>query len=370
MVDLLAAELAQLGCEEITPGYRVVFFTTDIEGFYRVHLWSRLASRFYLVLKEISANTATIIFDKAKRIQYHQYFTADTPIKIQINSAEADPKVPVHLMGSKLREAIADSFLHYTGKTATTQAYDAQLTLFGFYQKNKIMLSIDTSLKSHHKRAYRKEGHPAPLKETLAAALLQLCEYDGKTAFYDPMCGSGTIAIEAAQSAMHKAPLIHRKKGEFGFEHMAFFDNKIWKRVQDEARQSQHEPPAKIYASDIDRMFVSIAQESALAARVEKYIDFRQSDFFTTTKPEDSGLLICNLPYGLRLDEQLLTEEYLAEFGQHLKKNYQGWRCGILMPKAAPHKAIGMKARLRKELANGSVEVNFFIYDIFAAREV
>src|SRR5690606_14203372 len=131
-------------------------------------------------------------------------------------------------------------------------------------------------------------GHPAPIKETLAATLCRYIGYDGLKPFWDPMCGSGTIAIEAAMIALGKAPQIHRKKGEFGFEYFADFNRDLWRKTQDDARaEKQSDLWAKIYASDINGEFVALARENALRARVEKYITFSAGDFFAA-KPEEA----------------------------------------------------------------------------------
>jgi len=141
--------------------------------------------------------------------------------------------------------------------------------------RGRCMLSLDTSGKSLHKRRYRESGYPAPLKATLAAAILTLAGYDGTEAFLDPMCGSGTLAIEAATIAVRKAPQIRRRKGEFHFEWLRDFDRDLWRRTQERVRAAKLEaPPAPIVASDIEGACVEMARRSALRARVEKYIRF------------------------------------------------------------------------------------------------
>lgn len=365
LTDMLAEEIKTIGGKKVRTDYRVVYFTASEEVYYKAHLYLRTASRVFRIIKEIPAYSPTIIFDKVKRIKFGDYFSHDLPLKINVTVSNTPGKVEGHLIGSKIREAITDSFLHFEKKEAKVSSWDAPLTIVGYLNKNRLMLSIDTTFHSLHKRGHRVEGHPAPLKETLAAAMLQSIGYDGTTAFLDPMCGSGSIAIEAAQIAIHKAPLIHRKKGEFGFEYLKDFNSSLWRKVQEEARGKQIVPEVKIYASDIENKFVEIARSSALKARVEKYIDFQQADFFHLKKPADKGTLVVNIPYGMRLDEQEISKDFMKSIGDQLKKNFKGWTCGILVPEESPYKFIGLKTRSTLSFLNGMIKVKFLIFDIY-----
>ena len=354
-----------LGGINIKTGFRVVYFSCTEEQFYEIHLKSRLASRVFRIVKDMPASSPRIVFDKVRRIQFHKFFKANDAVKIQVASVHKDDKFPTHLVGSKIREAINDSFKHFANEDAVVSSRDPKVSIKGFIHGKRMMLSFDTSLNSLHKRGYRVEGHPAPLKETLASTLLRFCEYDGSQALYDPMCGSGSIIIEGAQIAANKAPLIHRSKGEFGFEHLRDFDSKLWRQVQNKARNEQRQPQAPLFASDIDSKFLDIAKEAALKARVEKFINFRTKDFFKSKKPAEKGIMIANIPYGLRLDEEDIDKAYLRSIGDKLKQEYKGWRCGILLPESCPYKEIGLKTNKRLNLQNGSVKVKFLVFDIY-----
>ena len=319
----------------------------------------------FRILKDMPAGNPRIVFDKVRRIPFHKYFSAEAPVKIQVASAIKNEKLPNHLVGSKIREAVNDSFAHFQKKEANVSSRDAKVSLKGFLHGKRMALSIDTSLNSLHKRGYRVEGHPAPLKETLAATLLKFSEYDGTQALYDPMCGSGSIIIEGAQIAMNKAPLIHRKKGEFGFEHLKDFNGKLWRQVQDETRGQQSAPSAPLFASDISQEYLSIARQGAMKARVEKYIEFSQGDFSKSRKPCESGLMIANIPYGLRLDEQDIGKDYLRQLGDHIKGHFKGWRCGILLLKPVLISLLVYVPTKKISLVNGSVPVKFLVFDIY-----
>jgi putative N6-adenine-specific DNA methylase len=232
----------------------------------------------------------------------------------------------------------------------------------------RCMLSLDTSGKSLHKRGYRESGHPAPLKETLAAAILILAGYDGAQPFLDPMCGSGTLAIEAAMIAVNKAPQIHRKKGEFNFEWLKSFDRDLWRTTQERVRAEKRAAPlAPVVAADINPVFVAMAQKSALDARVEKYMTFRTERFQDAEPPAEHGLLVTNLPYGDRIggSEGDMRQLY-EEVGDTLKRKFSGWQAAILVAAASPYKAIGLKPRRTYPLMNGSIPCKLLLFELYA----
>jgi 23S rRNA G2445 N2-methylase RlmL len=365
LTGLLAKEIASIGGTGINIGYSVVYFSASKEVAYKVHLHSRLANRICRVLKEIPAQSPTIIFDKAKRIRFHEIFSHNQAVTINIFASNDESDIPNHLIGSKIREAINDCFQHYQKITPNQSSRDAVIGITGYLRNKRLMVSVDTSLESLHKRGYRVEGHPAPLKETLAAALLAACEYDGTTSFFDPMCGSGTIVVEAAQIAINRAPLIDRKKGGFGFEYLLDFDSKLWHSIQDHARAAERPAKAKIFASDIEPRFVEIAKKTVSNAQLKTVVHFETKDFFKTDKPDETGLLIANTPYGLRMTEKDFSKDFLRAIGDHLKNNFKGWRCGILAPTSSPLNEIGLKPQKKVSFLNGAVPVKLVIFDIY-----
>lgn len=364
--DLLAEEIKNLGGTDVRTDFRVVYFSATRDVMYRAHLCLRMASRIRLILKDIPAQSPTIIFSKAKKIRFDQLFVPDLPVSISITASGNSGKIASDLIGSKIREAINDSFFYHQKVMPNQNAHNAPVTVYGFYHNRHLMISLDTTFESLHKRNYRLEGHPAPLKETLAAALLAVCEYDGSQHFYDPMCGSGTIAIEAAQIACRRAPQMYRSKGGFGFEHLKDFDARLWKQIREEAKRNERTPEARLFASDIDKDFVELTKNSADKAGLPKgIVRTTVRDFFKTEKPAETGLLIANIPYGVRLDKDEISVEYMRAIGDHLKQHYKGWRCGILAPQSSPFKEIGLKPEKRMNFLNGKVPVKFLVFDIY-----
>jgi putative N6-adenine-specific DNA methylase len=369
LTDLLAAEIKGIGGTDVRTGYRVVYFTASEEVTYAAHLRLRMAGRIFRILKDIPAGAPNIVFSKAKQIRFDKLFAADLPVAIAVISAsgagEDSGELPAHLVGSKLREAINDSFQFHQKVVPNQSSRDARVSVRGFLHHRRLMVSLDTSLEGLHKRGVRVPGHSAPLKETLAAALLAVCGYDGTTAFYDPMCGSGTIAIEAAQIATGTAPLLLRPKGGFGFEHLLDFNEPLWEKLRADAKAARHDPTAKIFMSDIDPEYVENARQIAGYAGMGGFIRSEVKDFFKTAKPAEAGTMIMNIPYGQRLADQDVTPEFLAALGDHLKQAYQGWRCGVLAPVSSPLKSIGLKPNRQAAFLNGLIPVKLLVFDIY-----
>jgi putative N6-adenine-specific DNA methylase len=365
----LEMELEALGATNLSPGFRAVEFDADDALFYELHLKLRTASRILRVLKDVPAKSPPMLHSQARRIHWHELFDAQHGFMVESLGADTEGggMAPRQVI-TQVREAILDEFERSVGRRPQVDVVEPKVVVVAHLANGRCMLSLDTSGKSLHKRGYRESGHPAPLKETLAAAILQFAGYDGTQAFLDPMCGSGTLAIEAAMIAVRKAPRIHRKKGEFYFEWLKSLDRELWRATQDRVRAEKLEaPPAPVVASDIDPKFVAMAQKSALKARVEKYMTFRTGRFQDIEPPAERGLLVTNLPYGDRIggtegDIRRLYEEV----GDTLKKRFAGWRAVILAAANSPYKAIGLKPERSIALMNGSIPCRLLFFELYA----
>jgi putative N6-adenine-specific DNA methylase len=246
--DVLAQELSDLGAKNIEQKFKAVHFDCDEKSFYMAHLKLRTASRLLRVIKEFAAKDERMLFDQARRINWGNVFEVDKTFVIEGVPGERGPGVMTsNTISKRVREALQSWFQEKKSAKPKVNLEEPDVELVAFVRAGRCMLSVDTSGKSMHKRGYRSDRHPAPIKETMAAALLMKIGYDGSAPLYDPMCGSGTIAIEAASMALGKAALIHRKKGEFGFERLVFFNPKVWRTVQEECREQKRDQlPAPI----------------------------------------------------------------------------------------------------------------------------
>jgi putative N6-adenine-specific DNA methylase len=365
----LLHELQGLGARNLVPGFRAVAFDADDALFYELHLKLRTASRILRVVKEVPAKNPPMLYSQARRIPWCELF--DDRHGFMVESLGADEQgggMPPKQVITQVREAIRDVFNREVGRAPPVDTEEPKVVVVAHLSQGRCMLSLDTSGKSLHKRGYREPGHPAPLKETLAAAILVMAGYDGTQPFMDPMCGSGTLAIEAAMMAVRKAPRIHRKKGEFHFEWLKGFDRQLWRATQDRVRAEKLEaPPAPIVASDIDASYVAMAQKSALKARVEKYMTFATRRIQDCEPCAGSGLLVTNLPYGERIGaREGDVRQLYEEVGDTLKQKFSGWQAAILAASESPYKAIGLRPSRSVALMNGSIPCRLLIFELYA----
>jgi putative N6-adenine-specific DNA methylase len=365
----LEHELAALGASGLVPGFRAVAFEASDELFYELHLKLRTASRILRVIKEVPAQSPAMLHSQVRRMHWPELFDAQHGFMVESLGADAEGGgMPPRQVITQVREGIRAAFDRGVGRVPPVDTEAPKVVVVAHLSRGRCMLSLDTSGKSLHKRGYRESGHPAPLKETLAAAILIMAGYDGTQPFLDPMCGSGTLAIEAAMMAVHKAPRIHRKKGEFYFEWHREFDRQLWRTIQDRVRAERLDAPcAPIVASDIDANYVAMAQKSALKARVEKHMMFATRRFQHCEPPAEHGLLVTNLPYGDRIGsrEGDVCQLY-EEVGDTLKQRFSGWRAAILAAAASPYKAIGLKPSRTIALMNGSIPCKLLLFDLYS----
>lgn len=364
----LVLELEALGARSIVPGYRAVIFEASDALFYELHLKLRTASRILKVIKEVPAGSPEMLRSQVRRIRWDELFDARHGFMVESQGDEADKggMAPKQVI-TQVREGIRDVYERSLGVAPVVDRSEPKVVVVAHLRHGRCMLSFDTSGKSLHKRGYREQGHPAPLKETLSSAILMMAGYDGSQAFMDPMCGSGTIVIEAAMIAVHKAPQIHRKKGEFHFEWLKDFDRDLWRVTQDRVRAEKLEAPtAPVVASDINAAYVAMAKKSALGARVEKYMTFNTGRFQDAEPPATTGILVTNLPYGERIgsSEGDIVQLY-EEVGDTLKQKFSGWQAAILAAAASPYKAIGLKPKRTISLMNGSIPCKLLLFELY-----
>ena len=414
-----AAELTTLGATHIDPGFRGLHFSADSAALYRINYQSRLVTRVLAPLVSFRCRDREDLYRAGNGVDWAAFFDVDRTFAVMANVSGHPNLTHSKFAALCLKDAVADAFRKRLGRRPNVDRENPDIWLNVYIENQRAIISIDTSGGSLHRRGYRRESVEAPLQETLAAAVMALSGWQGEKPLYDPMCGSGTIALEAALLATGTAPLLFRAKGGFGFEHLRDFNAPLWESLRAEARAERHPPTAKIFLSDLDPDFVDLARRIAACAGLEKVMTAEVKDFFRTTKPADRGLLIMNVPYGLRLgacrgipteqprgekkpemrrfegeyresstekqrNGRLFTArgateifpdrllgasevgpDFLAALGDHLKAAFSGWRCGILVPASAPLKAVGLKPNLQAAFQNGLIPVKLLVYDIY-----
>lgn len=360
-VDVLASELSALGVAGQVRLHRGISFEADLETAYRAHLTLRTASRIQRVVAEIAAPDLNALREHLKSVRWTDWLRPQKPFAV--DAVLTDPQAQV-LGEEGVVQAVAQSIQSTPFEKQIPKFkpdHDNPITIVAFVRGGNCVLGIDTAGRALHKRGWRTTGHPAVLKETLAASILMLAGYKGDEPLLDPMCGSGTIVIEAASIALNKAPLIHRGKDDFSLEHLAGFDRQLWRRVSDQLRAAKrNELPAPIFASDIRAEYVEVARASALKARVEKYLQFSVKPFQQWHPPAPKGLLVANLPYGERIGAGVIKALY-EDVGRLIKERFSSWRVALLVPAAAPIHLLGIKPKQIFSLMNGAIPVKLLV---------
>ncbi len=360
---MLVRELEALGVTALRPVYRGVAFEADLETGYRAHLVLRTASRIQRIVDDLPASTQEELEASAARIAWPEWLRANRPFAVSPILTDAGARsIGEEGVVDAFAAAIVRGFGDGPPPRHDPDATHA-VTLMAHVRGGICTLGLDTAGRALHKRGWRLPGHPAVLKETLAAAVLMLAGYDGSEPLLDPMCGSGTLIIEGAYIALNKAPLIHRGKDDFGIEHQAGFDRALWRRVADQARAAKRQsPPAPLVASDLRPDFVELARKTALRARVEKHITFSASPVQELQAPAPRGLVVANLPYGERIGRGELQSLY-RDVGRVFRERFSGWRAALLVPANAPIDALGLEWSREHRLMNGALEVVLLLVD-------
>jgi putative N6-adenine-specific DNA methylase len=265
----------------------------------------------------------------------------------------------------KVKDAIVDRILQKTGKRPNSGPDRHRLVFQLFWKKDRCWLYLNTSGRKISDRSYRKMPHKAPLRESLAAGIILATEYDGQQSFVAPMCGSGTLPIEAALIAQKRAPGLLRSS--FGFMYCKDFDEKNWQELRAQARrQSQKSAtPARIIASDIDENAIKAAKKNAITAGVDHLIEFTVCDFAETPVPQQKGIIVLNPEYGQRLGEISQLEETYKRIGDFFKQRCAGYTGYIFTGNMELAKKVGLRTSRRIPFYNAEIECRLLKYDLY-----
>jgi putative N6-adenine-specific DNA methylase len=360
---VLANEIKSIGGSNITPGRRAVFYEGNLEMIYKSNYQLRTALR---ILKEVDSFQFKDIdqfYLKCKKINWSKYLKLNQSFAVRstvIHSREFRNSMFASL---KVKDAIADYFRQKTGKRPNVDPQNPEIIIQAHISQNHCSLSIDSSGESLHKRGYRTKQGEAPLSEVLAAGMIMLSGWKGKTDFIDPMCGSGTLPIEAAMIAQNIAPGRFRK--EYAFMLWEDFDSELFEKIKLE--QQTRPFNKKIYASDILRNNILIAEMNARRARVYSTISFQTSDIKDLNLNMTNATVIVNPPYGERLKHQNINELYNL-LGERLKHQFAGNTAWILTSSKEYLKNVGLKTSYKTPLFNGALQCTFAKYDLFKGK--
>ena len=361
--QILANEINAIGGKNITLGNRAVFYEGNLEIIYKSNYLLRTALR---VLKEIEFfrfKNVDQFYLKCKEIDWFQYFSVDQSFVIHSTVGNSKDFTNSMFASLKAKDAIADYFREKLGKRPNVDTENPEIVIDLHVHGDNCTVSLDSSGDSLHKRGYRIKQGEAPLNEVLAAGMILLTGWKGECDFLDPMCGSGTLPIEAAMIA-HNIPSGKFRKN-YAFENWRDFDQLLLDSVKQSTEKKEFN--YYIFASDISGSNLLNAQTNARRALVFNKIKFQTSDFKDLKIPLKNGLIIINPPYGERLKERDLDELY-GMIGERLKHQFAGNNAWILSSSMESLKFIGLKPEVRMDLFNGSLKCKYNNYKLFSGK--
>ena len=358
--NVLAKELTDLGANNIQIGRRMVSFTGDKALMYRANFALRTAIRILKPIKHFKAYTADEVYTAIKNMNWDEYLSPDTTFAVD---AVVFSKEFRHskFVAYKVKDAIVDYFREKTGTRPNISITNPDLQLHIHIAEDDCTLSLDSSGESLHRRGYRQEAVEAPLNEVLAAAMILMTGWNGECDLIDPMCGSGTIAIEAALIARNIAPGVFRK--EYAFEKWADFDRDLFDSIYNDD-SAEREFEHKIYGYDNNPKVHEIAIHNVKAAGVSKDVVLKIQPFQQFEQPSEKAIIITNPPYGERISTNDLLGLY-SMIGERLKHAFTGNSAWILSYRDECFDQIGLKATTKIPLFNGALECQFRHYEIF-----
>lgn len=360
--DLLADELQTLGLRGVRVGRGGVRFTGDIGDAMRACLWSRIAMRVLLPLADFAAADADALYAGARDVPWEEYLNETRTFAVDaVGRTEALGHT--HFTALKVKDAVVDVLRDRRGARPSVNVDDPDVRIVAHLANGRAHLALDLAGQPLFKRGWRLAQTEATLKETLAAAILRACGYDGTRPLIDPMCGSGTLAVEAGLIAQHHAPGVHRR---LGIERWASFDESqraALRQMRDEARRGVHRGAPPIIAGDRDPEAVRATRANVKRAGLP--IEVRQADARTLEPLDPPGFVVVNPPWGKRLDgggrRQLKT--FFWQLGQAWRALH-GHRLAVLAGGPEFESAFGMRPRTRRMLWNGPVRCILLIYDL------
>ncbi len=354
---VLKREIQSLGLNVTRSSNGKIYFSGDIETMVQANLHLRTAERIFIVIGKGKVLTYDELFDFIKKLSLKSFVSQKGQYMVQAKSVKSKLFSPRDIQ-SIVKKAMIENLRQAYGVRQFDESEEKYAFLLEL-QNDQAELLLDTSGKSLHKRGYRLSQGEAPLKETLASALVLLSFYDKSRVLYDPFCGSGTIVIEAAMIAKNIAPGLNRS---FSFLHFAWFDKAIYQRVKKAAYKAiSSEDIVPIQASDIDPKSVRMAEENAIEAGVEDAIAFEIADFRIREYQKDYGIVISNPPYGERLEDKESAEQLYSDFGK-IMKAYSSYSFYIISSYNGVEGLFKRKADRTRVLFNGNIKTRYYQY--------
>ncbi len=356
---LLADELRELNGAKIHAVGGGVQFAGDFILCYRVNLESRVASRVLWQVATDRYRSEEDIYRATYALPWTDWFDPARTIRVDV-SATKSPLTSLNFVTLKIKDAVCDKVRRLSGRRPSVDTREPDIPIQGHLTDREFTLYLDTTGEPLFKRGRRLATGEAPLRENLAAGILRLAGWVPGTPLLDPMCGSGTILLEAAHMALDIAPGLGR---HFAFEKFKNFDARYWRELlQQSAARQKPKAPLAIYGSDLSADTLKAARANLMASGLEKIVGLKRADVLEIAAPAIEGIIVTNPPYGVRLGEQQALAEFYPKLGDVLKKQFSGWRAYLLSADMRLPKLIRLAASKRTPLFNGALECRLFEY--------
>lgn len=364
--ELCAAELTKLGAENVEKHTRAVSFDGNIGVMYKANLMLRTALRVLVQYATFEVADEEDLYQKVKSIEWETLIDKDETLAID---TVLNTEIFNHsqFISQKTKDAIVDRFREKFGERPSVDFDNPALRIHLHISGNKCTLALDSSGDSLHKRGYRDKTNLAPINEVLAAGLVQLSGWNGKSTFLDPMCGSATILIEAAMFAANIPAGYHRENfGFMNWRKLLGFDQELWQTIFDKAVEKISSEDISLYGIEISPNVARKAKENVKRSKTEDMIKIRCADFLTSEPPPIKGkpVLVMNPPYGERMDKDNVEELYKA-VGDTFKQNYKGFDCWLISSNVEAIKNIGLRPTRKITVFNGQLECKFLKFSIY-----
>ena len=354
---LCAAELRRLGLSEVRAENGRVLCAARPEDIPRVNLNLRTGERVLLLLGQFPAGDFDALFEGTRALPWEDFIPRDGAFPVKGHSLNSTLHA-IPACQSIIKKAVAARLGEKYGLSTLPESGALHQLQFAI-QHDTASLLLDTSGAGLHYRGYRAVGVAAPLRETLAAAMVLLSRYRGRDPFCDPFCGSGTIAIEAALLAKNRAPGLERS---FSAQRWGWLDSRFWMDAAQEAMDREFDGEYHIWGGDIDPKAVAIAQSNAVKAGVEDLVRFEVADALRFTRTAPRGRIVTNPPYGERILEKREAEDLYRSFGKAVRALPEGWQVDVLSSHTEFERTFGRPAGKKRKLYNGMIKCDLFFY--------
>uniref|UniRef100_UPI00404A4376 THUMP domain-containing class I SAM-dependent RNA methyltransferase n=1 Tax=Fulvivirga sp. TaxID=1931237 RepID=UPI00404A4376 len=363
IIDILTEEVKSLGYKVRNTDHLSLETEGSFEDTMKLNLHLRTANKVLFHLKSFRCPHPDVLYKELFALDWDRFIRSDGYICIN-GYVKNDFIKDTRFANLKVKDAIVDKIQKAKGRRPDSGPDQTQTMIYLHWKGDWASIYIDTSGETISKHGYRKIPFKAPMAESLAAATIMASQWDKKSSFINPMCGSGTLAIEAALLAINKAPGLLRNN--FGFMHVSMYDPLAWERLKKEA-EALVKPNIsfEIIASDISNLALNAAKENAKTAGVDHLIKFEKTDYKDCTLPEDEGVIFMNPEYGLRLGEVTELEKVYSEIGDFFKQRAKGYMGYIFTGNLDLAKRVGLKTKRRIEFYNAKIDARLLEYELY-----